>query len=119
VDEWGKVLLPLCITAADGFELEIEALINLQFAGALFLPDNLLTTVGWRCLGARRVLNGDHIAVVSQYMGLACLVGMTPNSTIVLGGSQDAVIGQKLLTGHKLSIDFSNGQVILEPSAVA
>jgi predicted aspartyl protease len=114
VDEWGKVLMPLCITAADGFELEIEALINLQFGGALFLPESLVTAVGWRRLGARRVLNGDQVCVVNQYLGVAALVGMTPESMVVLAGSQEAVIGQKLLKGHKLSIDFATGQVILE-----
>ena len=73
-----------------------------------------MTAVGWRCLGARRVLNGDQVCVVNQYLGVAALVGMTPESMVVLAGSQEAVIGQKLLKGHKLSIDFATGQVILE-----
>jgi predicted aspartyl protease len=115
IDEYGRTLLPLCITASDGFELEIEALINLQFTGSLLLPENLIHVVGWRRLGSRRIFMGDQPAMVNQYLGLASLIGGAPKTLIVLGGlREEPVIGQRLLKGRKLSIDFASGQVVLE-----
>ena len=114
IDESGRVLLPISIIASDGFELEVETLVNLEFAGALVLPEALAASIGWRCLGARRIIVGVETRIVRHFIGLACLGG-EPSTIVALGGLRDQpIIGQKLLSGRKLMVDFGNGQVLLD-----
>lgn len=114
IDESGKVLLPIIVVASDGLELEIEALINLEFGGALVIPEELAGSLGWRCLGARRVAVGIETRRVHHYLGMLSLAGDLKN-VVVLGGLQPlAMIGQKLMSGKKLTVDFVHGHVVLE-----
>jgi len=113
IDELGRVLLPVTIVASDGFELELEALVNLQFTGSLVIPEQLAASIGWRCLGARRVMMGTDIKVVSHYLGLVSL-GMQHQDVCVLGGTDDrCVIGQRLLKGRELTVNFTSGRLFL------
>lgn len=114
IDETGRVLLPVTLMASDGFELEIEALINLEFTGALVVPESLAKSVGWRCLGARRVNMGSHIDLVHHYIGMMSLGGV-PSTVVVLGSYRNiAEVGQKLLAGRRLTVDFATQQVIVQ-----
>ncbi|HEY9785295.1 MAG TPA: hypothetical protein V6D17_07835 [Candidatus Obscuribacterales bacterium] len=114
IDESGKVLLPIIVIASDGLEIEVEALINLEFCGALVIPEELAGSLGWRCLGARRVAVGVEIRLMHHYLGMMA-IGGDPRNVVVLGGIKpQAIIGQKLMSGRKLTVDFSLGQVLLE-----
>ncbi|HEY9719820.1 MAG TPA: hypothetical protein V6C69_20235 [Trichormus sp.] len=114
IDEAGRVLLPVSVIASDGFELELEALINLEFAGALVLPESLAASIGWRCLGARRVIVGVESRLVRHFIGPVSLGG-EPTTIVALGGVREQpIIGQKLLSGRRLTVDFASGQVVLE-----
>ncbi len=114
IDETGRVLLPVTLMASDGFELEIEALINLEFTGALVVPESLAKSVGWRCLGARRVNMGSHVDLVHHYIGMMSLGGV-PRTVVVLGSYRNiAEVGQKLLAGRRLTVDFATQQVIVQ-----
>ncbi len=114
IDEAGRVLLPVSIIASDGFELELETMINLEFAGALVLPESLAASIGWRCLGARRVIVGVEPRIVRHFIGPVSLGG-EPTTVVALGGLREqSIIGQKLLSGRRLTVDFASGQVLLE-----
>jgi hypothetical protein len=107
-------LLPVIIIASDGVEVEVEASVSLEFDGSLAVNDELARSMGWRCLGARRVVVGFETRAVDHYIGTV-LVGHQPQNVVVLGGiSKIAIIGQRLMSGRKLKVDFANGQVVLE-----
>jgi len=114
VDDQGQVLLPVIVIASDGVEVEVEASISLEFDGALAVNEKLARSMGWRCLGARRVVVGFETRVVEHYIGTV-LVGAQPQNVVVLGGiSKTAIIGQRLMSGRQLKVDFARGAVVLE-----
>lgn len=115
-DAAGKVLLPVTLMASDGFELVVEAVINLEFNGALVIPESLARSIGWRCLGARRVQIGSHVEILHHYIGLMSVGGAT-QTVVALGSYRNmAEVGQKLLSGRRLVVDFANQTVIVEKS---
>lgn len=114
VDEHGRVLLPVIVIASDGVEIEVEASVSLEFDGALAVHEELARSLGWRCLGARRVVVGMQTCLMDHYIGTVSL-GQEPENVVVLGGiSKPAIVGQRLMSGRKLSLDFSSGEVVLE-----
>jgi predicted aspartyl protease len=113
IDDQGKVLLPVIVIASDGVEIEVEASVNLEFDGYLAVNQELAKSLGWRRLGARRVLVGFETRVLDHYIGTVALGG-EPKNVVVLGGIHKvAVIGQRLLSGHKFTVDFSRAEVTL------
>lgn len=114
IDESGKVLLPIILVASDGLEIEVEALINLQFGGALVIPEDLTAPLGWRRLGARRVLAGTEMVRMNHYIGMMSLGGELKNVVVLGGAKAHPVLGQRLMAGRKLTVDFQNGTVVLE-----
>jgi len=115
IDEHGRVLLPVIVIASDGLELEVEAAISLQFAGAMAVHPDVARRLGWRRLGTRRVVIGFETVLMDHYLGTMSLGGLEPTQHVVLGGiKDDAVIGQKMLSNRNLNIDFHNSRVTLE-----
>lgn len=115
IDEHGRVLLPVIVIASDGLELEVEAAVTLQFAGAMAVHEDVARRLGWRRLGARRVVIGFETVLMDHYLGTMSLGSMEPSQHVVLGGIRDsALIGQKLLVGRQLRIDFAHNNVVLE-----
>lgn len=114
IDEQGKVLLPVIVIASDGVEVEVEAAVTLEFAGAMAINEDLARKLGWRRLGARRVVVGFHTVLMDHYLGTMSLGG-EPHQVVVLGGIKaQAIIGQKFLSGRKLILDFATSKVRLE-----
>ncbi len=114
IDDSGRVLLPVIVIASDGMEVEVEASVSLEFDGALAVNDDLARSMGWRCLGARRAVVGFETRAVDHYIGTV-LVGHQPQNVVVLGGiNKTAVVGQRLMSGRKLSVDFTTCRVLLE-----
>ena len=114
IDEAGKVLLPVIVIAADGLEVEVEAAVSLEFGGAMAISEELAKALGWRRLGARRVVVGFQTVQMDHYLGTMSLGG-EPHQVVVLGGIKNrAIIGEKFLSGRKLTLDFSRSKVILE-----
>jgi predicted aspartyl protease len=115
-DESGRVLLPVTLMASDGFELVVDAVINLEFTGAIVVPEALARSIGWRCLGARRVQIGSHVELLRHYIGLMSIGGGT-QTVVALGSYRDiAEVGHKLLSGRRLIVDFASQQVTIETS---
>jgi hypothetical protein len=115
IDEHGKVLLPVIVVAADGLELEVEATISLEFGGAMAVHEDVARRLGWRRLGSRRVVVGFETVTLDHYLGTMSLGGSEPSQYVVLGGIKDsAIIGQKMLSGRSLRIDFARSMVTLE-----
>lgn len=115
IDEQGRVLLPVIVIASDGLELEVEAAISLQFHGAMAVHPDVARRLGWRRLGTRRVIIGFETVLMDHYLGTMSLGGLEPTQHVVLGGIKDsAIIGQKMLSGRKLRIDFADSRVTLE-----
>lgn len=114
IDEHGKVLLPVIVIASDGLEVEVECSVSLEYGGAMALHEDLARSLGWRRLGARRVEVGFQTVIMSHYLGTMSL-GAEPHQAVVLSGiKQRAIIGEKLLAGRKLTLDFNTSKVILE-----
>lgn len=114
IDEHGRVLLPVIVIASDGVEIEVEASVSIEFDGALAVHEDLARSLGWRCLGSRRVVFGMDTCLMDHYIGTVSL-GRDPQNVVVLGGvSKPAVVGQKLMSGRRLSLDFKTGEVTLE-----
>lgn len=114
IDEAGKVLLPVIVIASDGLEVEVEAAVSLEFGGAMAINEELARALGWRRLGARRVVVGFQTVLMDHYLGTMSL-GAEPHQVVVLGGIKTrAIIGEKFLSGRKLTLDFSRSKVILE-----
>ena len=113
VNDNGRAVLPVIAIASDGVEIEVEAEISLQFDGFLAMNGDLARSLGWRCLGARRVVVGFETRVVDHYIGTV-LLGRDLHNVVVLGGiDKPAVVGQRLLASRTLSINFSRGEVSL------
>lgn len=114
IDEAGKVLLPVIVIAADGLEVEVEAAVSLEYGGAMAINEDLAIRLGWRRLGARRVVVGFQTVLMDHYLGTMALGG-EPHQVVVLGGIKTrAIIGEKFLSGRKLTLDFSRSKVVLE-----
>lgn len=114
VDEQGRVLVPVTVIASDGLELEIEAMVSLEFHGAMAIHEDVARSLGWRRLGTRRVIYGFQTVLMDHYLGTMALGGVEPSQHVVLGGIKaNAVIGQKLLSGKVLTVDFTNSTVTL------
>jgi len=118
VDEYGTPLVPITVVASDGFELELEASINLRFTGFLVIPDALAAAIGLRNLGARRVHVGTDTKILSQFLGLVSFGGKHDAISILGGFENKTIIGKRLLTGRRLTIDFSTGEVSVIPSQI-
>jgi hypothetical protein len=116
IDGAGRVLLPVTLMASDGFELVVDAVINLEFTGAFVVPQPLARQIGWRCLGARRVQIGSHVELLHHYIGMMS-VGGAAQAVVALGSHRNiAEVGQKLLSGKRLTVDFAIQQVVVEDS---
>lgn len=114
IDEQGRVLLPVIVIAADGHELEVEATVSLEFGGAMAISEELAKRLGWRRMGARRVVVGFETVRMDHYLGTMALGG-EPHQVVVLGGiKRQAIIGEKFLAGRKLTLDFATSKVMLE-----
>lgn len=114
IDEKGQVLLPVVVIAADGLEVEVEAVVSLEFGGAMAICEELARRLGWRRLGARRVIVGLQTLLMDHYLGTMALGG-EPHQAVVIGGTRSqALIGQKFLAGRRLVLDFSSSRVSLE-----
>ncbi|MBX9688784.1 MAG: hypothetical protein K2X27_18900 [Candidatus Obscuribacterales bacterium] len=114
IDESGKVLLPVIVIAADGLEVEVEATVSLEYGGAMAISEELAVRLGWRRLGARRVVVGFQTVLMDHYLGTMALGG-EPHQVVVLGGIKNrAIIGEKFLAGRRLVLDFGKSKVILE-----
>jgi predicted aspartyl protease len=114
IDEQGRVLLPVIVIAADGLELELEALVRLEFVGAMAVHEQVARRLGWRRLGSRRTVVGFQTVIMDHYLGTIAM-GDEPSQYVVLGGIKyEAIIGQKLLSGRQLKIDFEHSTVVLE-----
>ena len=114
IDEQGRVLLPVIVIASDGLELEVEAMVSLEFGGAMAVHEGVAKRLGWRRLGSRRVVVGFQTVLMDHYLGTMSLGG-EPSQYVVIGGIKaDAIIGQKLLSGRHLKIDFAHSTVELE-----
>jgi predicted aspartyl protease len=116
VDEYGTPLVPITIVASDGFELELEASINLRFTGFMVIPEALAAAIGLRNLGARRVVVGTETKVLPHFLGLISFAGKHDSISILGGYDNKTVIGKRLLTGRRLTIDFFTGEVSINPS---
>lgn len=115
IDEQGRVLLPVIVIASDGLELEVEAALSLDFGGSMAVHEDVARRLGWRRLGARRVIYGFDTVLMDHYLGTMALVGGEPSQCVVLGGIKaPAIIGQKLLSGKKMTLDFTHSRVLLE-----
>lgn len=113
IDELGRVLLPVIVIASDGVEIEVEASVSIEFDGALAVHDDLARSMGWRCLGARRVIVGMETRLMDHYIGTVSL-GRDPENVVVLGGiDKPAVVGKRLMKGRSLTLDFARGEVTL------
>ena len=114
IDEHGRVLLPVIVIASDGNEVEVEAAVSLEFGGAMAINEELAKGLGWRRLGARRVVVGFETVRMDHYLGTMSL-GSEPQQVVVLGGiKRRAIIGEKFLSGRKLTLYFSTSEVVLE-----
>lgn len=114
IDENGRVLLPVIVIAADGLEVEVEASVSLQYGGAMAISDELARNLGWRRIGARRVVFGFETVIMDHYLGIMAL-GNEPHQEVVLSGlKSSALIGHKVLAGRKLTLDFTTSHVLLE-----
>ncbi len=114
IDEQGKVLLPVIVIAADGLEVEVEAAVSLEYGGAMAINEELAVRLGWRRLGARRVVVGFQTVLMDHYLGTMAL-GSEPHQVVVLGGIKTrAIIGEKFLAGRRLTLDFAKSKVLLE-----
>jgi predicted aspartyl protease len=106
-------MLPVIVIASDGLELELEALVRLEFGGAMAVHEDVARRLGWRRLGSRRVVVGFQTVVMDHYVGTIS-IGTEPSQFVVLGGIKyEAIIGQKLLAGRQLKIDFERSTVVL------
>jgi hypothetical protein len=113
IDEQGRVLLPVVVVAADGLDFELEALVRLEFPGAMAVHEDVAKRLGWRRLGSRRTVVGFQTVIMDHYLGTIALGG-EPDQFVVLGGIKyEAIVGQKLLAGRQLKIDFENSTVVL------
>lgn len=113
IDEHGRVLLPVIVIASDGVEIEVEASVSIEFDGSLAVHEDLARSLGWRCLGARRVVIGNDTQLMDHYIGTVAL-GVEPQNVVVLGGiSKPAIVGQRLMAGRKLTLNFATGEVVL------
>lgn len=113
IDEHGQVLLPVIVIAADGLELEVEAAVSLSFLGAMAVSEDLVKRLGWRRLGSRRVVYGFDTVIMDHFLGTVSLGG-EPYQAVVLSGVRRTMIGQKLLSGRQLHLNFSTSTVMLE-----
>lgn len=113
IDEQGQVLLPVIVIAADGLELEVEAAVSLSFLGAMAVSEELVRRLGWRRLGTRRVVYGFETVLMDHFLGTVSLGG-EPYQAVVLSGVRRTMIGQKLLAGRHLHLNFSTSTVVLE-----
>lgn len=114
IDEQGKVLLPVIVIAADGLEVEVEAAVSLEYGGAMAISEDLAQRLGWRRLGARRVVVGFQTVLMDHYLGTMSLGG-EPHQVVVLGGiKRQAIIGERFLSGRKLTLDFARSKVNLD-----
>jgi len=118
IDEHGTPLVPITIIASDGFELELEASINLRFTGFLIMPEALAGAIGLRNLGARRISVGTETKVLSHFLGLVAFGGKHDAISILGGYEEKTIIGKRLLAGRRLTIDFSTGEVSVVPSEI-
>jgi len=118
VDVYGTPLLPITVVASDGFELELEASINLRFTGFLVMPDPLAAAIGLRNLGARRVQIASDTKILSQFLGVVSFGGKHDSISILGGFENQTIIGKRLLAGRRLTIDFSTGEVSVISSQI-
>ncbi len=108
--------MPVVLAAADGREVEIEAIIDTGFDGFLTLPANLIERLGLSLLGrVRAALGGGSELGMGGYEATVLWDGSKRN-VLVLELDGNPLVGTAMLLGHRLTVDAEvDGFVGIQP----
>ncbi len=111
-----EAILPVVLSAADGREVEIEAVIDTGFDGFLTLPANLIEDLGLSLLGRMGAALGDGSKLRMGGFEATVLWDGGKRNVLVLQLDGAPLVGTAMLLGHRLTVDAEvDGFVGIQP----
>jgi clan AA aspartic protease len=115
VNTSNEALIQLIVRGPDGFEREIEAIIDTGFSGSLSLPSTTIAALGlsFRRIGRAILADGKEslfkiFEATVEWNGIPRRIGVHAADT-------DPLIGMNLLYGYELTIQVvENGSVTIK-----
>ena len=116
VDSRGRALLKLAIrTTEDGPETQLDVWLDTGFTGDLVLPRQLIEQLGLSescvvkaAMGDGRKTEIDTFRAWTNWFGEDCDV------EVIASSGQNALLGVRMLLGHRLVVDYRALRVELE-----
>ncbi|HED04118.1 MAG TPA: clan AA aspartic protease [Candidatus Fraserbacteria bacterium] len=97
---------------------ELQVVVDTGFNGELVLPLRLLRRLGFERTGTIRVELADGSIVQTKvFLGSILWLDQEKKVTAYATGSQDALLGTRLLLGCIFTLDVENGKVRLEKNS--
>ena len=104
--------IPLRVRGPGGSELDVDAVVDSGFTGALTLPAATVAALGLiRRSGGRAVLADGSVRPFDQYSAEVEWAGAW-RAVLVSAVSDEVLVGLRLLAGHELRIEVVPGGVV-------
>jgi clan AA aspartic protease len=111
-----EATLPIRLFGLAGQQLDITAVIDTGYNGALTLPLASVSTLALALLGPMRVILGDTSQRALSFYSAEILWGSQRRVVRVLCVEGDPLVGTALLKGHRLEAEFEHaGNVLVSP----
>ena len=104
-----EATLPVQLHGPTGQRLEVVAVIDTGYSGALSLSGTVIAALGLSSLSSRMVRLADRSTRVLNSYEADVLWDGQRRAIRILALESDPLIGTALLKGHSLSVDFTDG----------
>lgn len=107
-----EAIVRLRLRGPSGIETELDAVVDTGFTSSLTLPDEVVTALGLARLSAgNAVLADGSIRVFDLYAAEVSWGGTWPPVLVSAVGGE-ALLGMRLLAGHRLCVDAVPGGAV-------
>jgi clan AA aspartic protease len=112
VNSLHEAVVRLCVRGPTGVTADVDVIVDSGFTSSLILPASLLTTLGLvRQSGGSAMLADGSTRQFDIYAAEVDWDG-TWRSVLVSAVGNEALLGMRLLDGHRLVIDIETGGLV-------
>ena len=119
VDEYGRALVPLLFqTQPQGTPIEITVWIDTAFTGDLVLPRSTISQLALkRVSNVEARLADGSVSSYDVFKGWTTWFGESRKLEVIEGDASLPLLGTRMLTGLRLTVDYASHEVRIERPA--
>ena len=119
VDEYGRALVPLLFqTQPQGTPIEIMVWIDTAFTGDLVLPRSTISQLALkRVSNVEARLADGSVSSYDVFKGWTMWFGESRKLEVIEGDASLPLLGTRMLTGLRLTVDYASREVRIERPA--